>query len=310
MPLADHAADVDLGQRRLRKIDIQIRTIVKAVIEVAVIIIQRIKLLEKTVLKQITDRSEVTDTVGTSRDIDVVLRLHVGVPEHQFAPVRVGEDHRIGAGFVGIQRIVREAGLGAVVTVEFLVVEQGRGITVGILDQHRRHLHADIARYGDLGFTLVSPSGGDQNDSVGTTDSEDGRRGGILQNGDVGNFIGVELRKRALDTVDQYQWRSISRTEGRTSPDVQRSILHTGLSDRLYGRDARHGSGQRIGHTGVGDLHQIFGLDAGHGSCYRDSRLGTISDHLYGFKHLRVGFERHLDIGPLVDGHLDLRITE
>lgn len=134
--------------------------------------------------------------------------------------------------------------------------EVGGGPVIAVVDQFGRHgTLVEVVRtvVGDLHLAFFGAFGGDEDDAERTARTVDGRRRGILQDGDARDVLGVDRRDVGLHAVDE--------NEGRTARADRVGAAHL---DACAARGLTVGEGDR--QTGDGSLqrtrHVLIGADA------------------------------------------------
>ena len=94
----------------------------------------------------------------------------------------------------------------ASVVLVHLVVEHRIVIAAGLLDEAVGHEDGEVGRGCDTCLALLATLGGDEDDTIGAADTEDGRRRGILQHGDALDLVRVDVVEAALHAVNLYEW--------------------------------------------------------------------------------------------------------
>ena len=91
----------------------------------------------------------------------------------------------------------------------------------------------------DAELAFLAALGGDEDDARRTLRTVNGRRRGVLQDGDALDVIGVELDERALDAVHQHQRRTAVQRQGAADGDaVVLRLDRTAVGRDQDGRDA------------------------------------------------------------------------
>ena len=214
-----------------------------------------------------------------------------------------------------------------------LDVAHTRIAVVGILrkvdhfEQVRRLGNGEGRRGPHARCTGLSALGGDQDDAVGTARTVDGRRGGILQHGDVDDVRGVELRERILLDLEVAADTRAGKFAGRRLRNVVDHIERLVVSAqrvRTTDRHRRCGSDgrRRRAHDQTGDLAfeqavdrrqgniPFRGLDVGQGS--RDVPLAgrTVSHDDNLVERLRILLQLNVDQSLRAHGNLPGRISD
>ena len=208
----------------------------------------------------ITHGNKVAHFVGATGDVHVVLGLHEGLAEHQLGPLGVGEHDGIAAGTVSLDGLGLEVQVGVFTAVVPLihVVVTGKVVTAGLTDVGHRDLDTGDGAHGNLGFAGVSSLGGNNDNTVSTAHTEHGGGGGILQDGQALDFVGVYRVEGTFHTIHQDERGGVGVAQGRGATDVDLGIVFARLTGFLHGGNARHLTGQDVGHVGHRRLYEGF----------------------------------------------------
>ena len=194
----------------LSKVDIQVHAQVTLYIlilsRVALVLIGRVN---KTLIRNQIDHGVVTELLGTTTELNVVLVGHGGVAESFIYPVYVGIQIRLGAIAQGVKL------LSAVTSRESIVdtsLVDGHAIGVGI---NKLRLVGDGVKQvvvSNLNATAIvlTTLGDDVDGAIGTLVTIQSHSSGILQDGYILNLLGRDAGNVALDTINQDEWRVIA----------------------------------------------------------------------------------------------------
>ena len=224
---------------------------------------------------------EVFDELGTAADVEVGVGGRSEGPDHGSEPVDIGIAELVdAAGRLAELLQVGARGEGAELLVVHLAhVHQGHRVVCV-------HVHGRVDGVGKtlgegdlhVGLPFGTAPGGDDDDAVRTLGTEHGRRGGVLQDGDVGDLIGIEAREVTLHAVDEYQGAVVVETGDTADDDL--GVVLTRLAGDLQGGDAGELTGQCVGDVGYTRLHEDGTLDLGDGADDALLALGTVThDH-------------------------------
>ena len=205
---AHSAAEVYLEVSGFRKVDVDVCPVVISVIGV-VRVVGQVELLHYAVLVEIAKGDEVAEAGRTSGQGDIVLGLPGLVLEDVVVPVHIREHYRVTAGFEHIQdegaefqgafgdfRVVRPLGL-----IVYLCIFQA----AHALKVTQRLGDSILGGEGDAVLAFLSALGGYEDDAVGAPHSEHRSRRCILEDRDVGYFIGVHLEEGPFNSVHEDQ---------------------------------------------------------------------------------------------------------
>ena len=128
-------------------------------------------------------------------------------------------------------------------------------------------------------LTNLSVLGIDEQYTVGTARTIDGRSRGILQHGEALNVLRSDIIEVTLETVHQHECTGTGTKGGHTTNPEFRHVLAR-LTGDLTGEHTRDHTGERVGETS-GRSTQILGVHRGHGSGEGNLFLhtGTGDDH-------------------------------
>ena len=195
--------------------------------------------------------------------------------------------------------------VGAVVGVHEQVAQIDGVVTAGLpVGGSRRSGETGAAGVGERRLSVLrlgAALGRDQDHARGTSRTVDGRRGGILDDGDALYVGGVEVLEVALHTVHQYE--RVAAVDGIAAADVDRGGL-AGTSGSGSDVQARDGTLQHVTHIQRGTVLEIVGLDDGHGARQVGLLRGTVTDDDGIFQHVIVFLEQHHDLLASLDGNL------
>ena len=111
-----------------------------------------------------------------------------------------------------------------------------------------------------LSFRTASCS--HEDDTIGTTDTEHSRTGGILEHGNALDFIRVDLGEVPLHTVHQDKRGSQAVVKGAATSDVDGRSILSRLAAGLHRCHTRDISGEHIGNTADRRLDEVLSLNA------------------------------------------------
>ena len=242
-------------------------------------------------------RGEIAGTLGSARHIHVVLLLP-GMVVHQVGePVRAGIDR----GHIHVLPVL-DGFRGELPTVRgdafhLLGMVVGRGILIGAgrLEEARDLLETGRGRQGNGRLAFLTATGGGQDDAVGAADTENGRGGSILEDGDVLDLIGVDLAERAFDAVNEHErFRAVERADTPDADDRVVTARDAGILHRLEaGELAGQGISQRSGRRFEEFLTRHVGDGAGQGHL---ALLSIADDHQL-LECLGIQFQDHIEGG-------------
>ena len=152
--------------------------------------------------------------------------------------------------------------------------------------------------------------GRDENNAVGTTNTENRCRGSVFQNREILYFIRVDLRKFAFHTVDQHQRCRIIAVQRTNTADIDRCGVVTRLSGGLYGRHAGNRTGQYIGNACDGRLDQFLGIDRCQSSGNRRLGLRAVADDNHIVEPCGILFQRNIELRTGRNRRLNGLITQ
>ena len=308
VPSADTSADSDGKRAALGEVHIEIRAeVVPAVFEVRLVAL--VERLEKAVLVERTDRNEIPGTLRTTRDIDIILLLP-GVVVHQVRePVGAGIDgghiHVLPVldGFLGELPAFRTDPF------HFLGVIVSRGILVraGRLEEPGDLLETGRGGQGDGRLAGLAAAGRDEDDAVGAADTEDGRGGGVLEDGNVLHLVRVYLAERTFDTVDKHErFRTVERSDAADADDRVVTAGNTGILHRL---EAGELTGQGVAQRSGRGFEELLAAHVGDGSRQRHFALLAIADDHQLLQHLGIQFQDDIQ-GSRCRHHFLLLVTD
>ena len=225
--------------------------------------------LEEAVLVQVTHGSHVGQVLRAARHGQVVGH------HRRIVLVQLADPLDVGAAVAEVGDLLgRELG-GTAGIDRGLVVEFG--IDPGIDDRRkgRRLLHAvgEVIIDGDLSLRPLLR--GDEDDAVGGAGSVDGGGGGVLQDGNLVDVVGVQVRERALDAVDDHE-RVVVVHRVETTDVHRRGAARGGRT--LLDDEARRGALEAFQDVGDGLALELLGGDGGHGTGQVDLLLDTVTD--------------------------------
>ena len=301
----------------LRHVDIQVGTVVETIIFKGLVVVVR-ESLEERVLVQETGRYEVSHLLRSSVHIHVDLLLPCRIIHYIINPVRIRECRRHVVGAEMFHHILTEAdtgvGIGRVVgdvgrtgpLAHWQCIGDGRvvphlSIRIGVGEIHElgNLLNGSTCRDGHRCLAWRTALGGNQNNAVSTSHTEHGRCRGVLQDRDVGNFIGVELSERTLHTIHEYQRLGTVQRTCTTHTDY--GFISTRHTRRLYHRHTRQLTLQGVGHAGHRRFQQLVAAHLRYSTGDGHLLLLAIGNHHHLFQILLVGL--HSDVYALT-GHL------
>ena len=188
-------------------------------------------------------------------------------------------------------------------------------------------LETEVGVVLDLAAVAATALGGDQDDAVRAAVSVDGRRGGILEDLDRGDIVGVDHREGghtgvvAVDTaacggadVEERESVEDDQRGGRTGERVGSSDEHVGLRAGFTRRGVDHQTGHAA-CQGVIDREEdaVFegiALDRGDGSGHVLFAERAVTDHDDVVDFQIGGSERDVDARTLSDGFADGVVPE
>ena len=163
-----------------------------------------IKLIEETSLSKHTSTDEVTHILGTTRDVDIMLSLEGYILHDIINPIRIRETDRVTSILELLDDTLREAATSTIISTH-LIMEHGIIIRRSLLHHLGWSQRRERRRYGNLSLTLLTTLGGNEDNTIGTTNTEYGSRRGILQNCDTLDFIRVDIIHVTFYTINLNQ---------------------------------------------------------------------------------------------------------
>ena len=159
----------------------------------------------------------------------------------------------------------------------------------------------------------LTTAGGDQDDTVGATGTEDRCRSGILEDGYRRYLVHVEHTQLvgltvARHTVDEQQRGVVRR--GALATEVHGDVVTTGLTAVLDGSQTCDAAREGVGEVGDLGFDELLVADLLDGTGHGDSLLVTVS-HDHGlFKFLLVLFQIDSEFGLVADGNFLGDVTD
>ena len=231
----------------------------------------------------------VGDVVGITRVGDAVGVFLLFAPE---------VDHRLREGQRAVDvlgRLVHQLHVVGVVRHQFEMV--------------RRTVEGYHAVVRDVELARAARLGGDEHHAVGAAVAVDGARGGVLQHRHRLDVVGIDVADRAFEAVDDDQrGRVVERSD---AADAHQHPLLSGLSRGLRDHQAGVHALQKLGGRGHGARFGLLGIvDRRHGAGDVHAFLDAVSDHHEVFDEVRLGFQRHVDVGARAYANLLRGISE
>ena len=192
--------DVEAQQSVLGDVDVEVRTIVEALVAVVVVEVAVAELLEDTVLCEHTCADEVLHAVVAAADVHVVLRLQGNIFHDVLVPFHAGEADGVGAVVEHADDGIGKGCLAAVVG-QHLVVEAGILRRGDLLNHLCRRECRERSVDRNLCLSLGAALCGDEHHAVGTAHTEHCRCRSVFQYGDALNFVRVDVPHLALHAV-------------------------------------------------------------------------------------------------------------
>ena len=249
--------------------------------------------VEDTLLIVVVAAHVVTDVLRTAADAEVGAARGGALLEDGVDPVHGGVEVRVGAAEVEALLVVGDGRHAAEVGVEAVVVVHPL-LRAGELRQAGRPDETGLGLEGDLRLGLGTALGGDEDDTIGTTHTVEGRRGCILEDGEGGDVLGVDKVHVAFHAVDEHQRLAVGAEGVHTAdPEVGACARLTGL---LHDDDTGQFTGQGGGELADGHL-ELFHVDRGDGTDDGGFALGTVGDHDDLLQHVGLGHELDADVG-------------
>ena len=216
----------------LRHVDVQVRTVVETLVSESLVVIVR-ESLEERILVQETRRNEISHLVRTALHVHVYLLLPCGILHQVVNPVCVREGHRHVTLAEMLHHVLAKADTRVVVRrvvsnrcrarplTHWQSVRDSRvvphlSIGVGISEFHelRNLLDSSAGSHAHRSLAWRTTLRRHEDYTVSTTHTEHGSGGCVLQDGDVLDFVRVDLTERTFHTVHEHQWLStIQRTD-------------------------------------------------------------------------------------------------
>ena len=246
------------------------------------------RFLEGTLLVQITQGQAVRQVSHTTISTQVVL-VGEGRAENQAAPVSGGRTQAGGEG---------------------ITVGGSHGINLGheravFIGRHRIQAvgivaYAEVADIGDLGILGNGALlGGDDDNTIGSAGSVDGGRGGVLQDGEALDVVGVDGGQRVGHTltavgsqrnaVDNHQ-RVVGGVQGSGTTHAEGGA---GTRTTVAGNhlQAGHLTLEHILGRDDGAAVDFFRLDGGHGTGHIVFLYRAVADHNHLIQEMGILFE-------------------
>ena len=215
-------------------------------------------------------------------------------------PVHAGVELPVGAAQVHLPFIVSDGGLGSGGSVESVVVVYPL-LGVGKFWQPGRGDDSGLGLETDLGLGFGAALGGDEDHAVCAAHTVEGGGGGILEDAERSDVLGIDEIHVAFHSVHQHERFAVG-SEGVHTADPEvgaRSRLTCALNDHDTGQFTGEGGGQLSDR----DL-ELFHVDRGDGAYDGSFALRSVGHLHYLFKHVLL---RHqLDEDILGVSHLDL----
>ena len=244
----------DLGRLCHVKVDV----VLEGKTRIVDIVVERVELLtavaQHTRLMAQVEVHEVNDLMRTTANVHVGLLVERGILEDLLIPVHIRKHVRVdvvtGVGYLLV--CVERAAVTLIV--HSLVVELHE---LGTFDKFRlRGGHGDIALYTEANLRLLKVGTalrGDDKHAVGTTCTIHSCSGGIFQNREALDDIGIEMIKVILTdfhTIHDNKWIGCTTDRGNTA-DVEVGSIGTWLTAALCGNDTCQASGKGVGDVGT-----------------------------------------------------------
>ena len=192
-----------------------------------VVVTARSCLVPHTFLTEVGEADIVAGNIVTTRDLQVSLQHRCSLTIELFEPVGVEvlvlvdtfEGLAIAHAtvllnlFLGPQRILP-------IQIAHTILSQRHVIGVLVLHLISQHLEANLLSEVDLGLTLLTTLGSNEDGTVGTTHTIDSGSSSILQHGDVLNGEGIEEREVTLHIIHDDQRITGTAVHGTDTTDV------------------------------------------------------------------------------------------
>ena len=244
--------------------------------EVAVVLAVGV-LLEDAVRLVVGHRDEVFGVLGAAAEVErVALAVH-GLADQFVDPLRVrievvvhavaveldlggtetGGESVIGPGFIGQVEVIPR------------VDEFGQALRRGdrLLDAER-----------DFGPRDRTALGGYEDDAVGALGAVDGRRGGVLEDAEGLDFVGLDVVDVTGNSVDEHQ-RVGPALEGADAADPEFGVVASRLGAALDADQTGELAGEVARQVARRGLHQVARPDGGDRADHRLAFLLAVSDH-------------------------------
>ena len=165
-------------------------------------------------------------------------------------------------------------------------------VAVSLLYHLGRSQDSPWSRTADLGLTLLTTLGGNQDNTVGTTHTEYGCGRSILQNGDALDFLRIHIAHASLYTIHLNQ--RVGTIERCLTTNKYARCICTRLTGILYGGYTRKLTTEHIVDITYRGTDQVFTLHAGEGTCNGYLLLHTIGNYLYSLEGSSLFLQDHL----------------
>ena len=240
--VAHIACKIERERCGLRQIKVEVGTVVESVVAIIEMIVLA-ELLEESALRVVADVDEIACVLSSTTDVQIMLGLKRGVFHNVVCPYCAWESDRVTPVFKFLYDGVRELTLHSV-KIAHQVMEGCVFIAVGLLYHLGGREHTPRCAAADMSIALGTTLRGDEDDAVGTADTEDSRCRGILQHGDALYFLRVDVAHRALDTINLHEWVSV--VERGLATDEYTGSVTARLTGVLHGGHAGELSAEHI----------------------------------------------------------------
>ncbi len=285
--LLESRGEIDVHGRVASEFHIHVRPEIEAAVIYSRVVIGRRISLEEPVLVVETSGDVIFHGAGSTGDVDVRPGVVAEVLEYAVDPI----DIRVKV------RILSAQGLAYPLRIE--IFSPGSHIVhfhVLCRARHLRHLdwagHTVLEFDADLWFALLSAACRDEHHAVGSSHSVNGRRGGVLEDGEFLDVLDIHKVKLTLDSVDQDERVGVG-SEGADASDPE-SGSRARLAAPLHRHDSGKPSGESVADLGHRNLHRVRS-DCGNGAHDTGLLLVAVADSHSLLQSVSILLKGHVD---------------
>ena len=301
---AQRSAHLDGQRRGLRRLEIEIRTVVDTIVGKGRILVL-VQLLDDGAFVHVAQRHEILHAIGAARHVEIGVDRRGALLHQQVEPVVIRVAQRI------------DPRRGAAVLLQFPVGIKApvAGVFLGDIEELRRRIGGDVLRQiarniesvfdGEVHLRTprLAHLGRHDDHAVGALGAEHRRGRSVLQNRDRLDLVRVQIREITLHAVHEDQRRRT--VPARNAADQQRGIVLARLAARLDARHARQLARQGIGDIRRARIDQRFVIDLRDGAHDALLALNAVAhDHNVVDLRCGIGQDDTKRQGTLPDGNL------